>query len=199
MTKRVRVLAVGAGAGVIAVGGVVAKRVLGHREDEEGASAEPSAAAAPSPSAERPAPKPKPVTESPKPKPAKSKPAKPASKPKAAKPKPAKSKPVKPKPAKPKAKTTGTDAPPKPAVEPGNISGDKEPHHALNNPVVDPDETEYPDPFEKREDPRGPGDAPLGDEPHVPTGAESTSEPPLERDLEADDHGRPPRRENLDD
>jgi hypothetical protein len=103
--------------------------------------------------------------------------------------------------AKPQA-TTGTDAPPKPAVEPGNISGDKEPHHALNNPVVDPDETEYPDPFDKREDPRDPVDpdgAPFGEEPHVPTGAESTSEPPPSQDPEVGDRAEAPKREKLDD
>jgi hypothetical protein len=99
-------------------------------------------------------------------------------------------------------KTTGTDAPPKPEFEPGNISGDKEPHHALNNPIVDPDETEYPDPFEKRDDPRDPVDPDgmaFGDEPHPPTGAGSTSEPHPGQDPEAGDRARPPKRENLDD
>ena len=91
--------------------------------------------------------------------------------------------------------TTGTDAPPNPAAEPGNISGDKEPHHALNNPVGDPDETEYPDPFEKREDPRDPVDPdgePFGEEPHPATGSESTSEPPSSQDP---DRVEPPRRD----
>ncbi|MGH2940605.1 MAG: hypothetical protein ACRDPE_21065 [Solirubrobacterales bacterium] len=98
----------------------------------------------------------------PKPKPAK---------PKAAKPKPAKRKP---KPAKPK------------AAKP------KDPHHALNNPVIDdPDPTEYPDPYDTREDPL--------DEPHPQTGAESTSEPPLSQDPEVENGGKPPRREKPDD
>jgi hypothetical protein len=49
-----------------------------------------------------------------------------------------------------------------------------EPHHALNNPATDPDPTEYPDPYEKRPDPRGPDDeerapdAPSTSEPHPP-------------------------------
>ena len=33
---------------------------------------------------------------------------------------------------------------------------DREPHHDLSNPVVDPDPTEYPDPYEDRADPRDP-------------------------------------------
>jgi len=41
-------------------------------------------------------------------------------------------------------------------ANPGNISEDPEPHHTLSNPVEDPDETEWPDPYEKRDDPRGP-------------------------------------------
>jgi hypothetical protein len=151
------------------------------------------------------------VTSAPKPPKAKA-PAKPkakaAPKPVESKPKPA-AKPKAPAKAKPKAKavakppkTTGTDAPPKPSVEPGNISGDKEPHHALNNPVRDPDETEYPDPFEKRDDPRDPVDPdgePFGEEPHPATGSESTSEPPLSQDPTVSDGGRPPKRDMLDD
>jgi hypothetical protein len=199
MTKRVRVFATGAGTAVVEAGGSLTRHVLGHRTDDDA-----SGTAGPPP-VETPVPGSKTATESVKPKPPRPKPAKPAPKPKPAKPKSAKPKPAKPKAvpkskaAKPDARTTGTDAPPKAAVEPGNISGDKEPHRALNNPVVDPDETEYPDPYEKRDDPLGPGGAPFGEETHPPTGAESTSEPPREQDLEAEDHGRPPRRENLDD
>ena len=47
-----------------------------------------------------------------------------------------------------------------------------EPHHALNNPADDPDPTEYPDPYEKRPDPRGPDD-----EEHSRDAGPSTSEP----------------------
>jgi hypothetical protein len=40
-----------------------------------------------------------------------------------------------------------------PGKDPGDISKDREPHHTLNNPVEDPDPTEWPDPYDKREDP----------------------------------------------
>jgi hypothetical protein len=33
---------------------------------------------------------------------------------------------------------------------------DSEPHHGLANPASSPDETEFPDPYERRPDPRGP-------------------------------------------
>lgn len=55
---------------------------------------------------------------------------------------------------------------------------DGEPHHALNNPIADPDPTEWPDPYEKREDPRGEAPAPA---------PPSTSEPHPERNT---DEGR---------
>lgn len=47
-----------------------------------------------------------------------------------------------------------------------------EPHHALTNPASSPDETEFPDPYERRPDPRGPE----ADEEPAPR-APSTSEP----------------------
>jgi hypothetical protein len=209
ITKRTWAVAATAGAGAVAVGGFVAKRVLAHRGHDgdagTGASADPIAetASAPPGAEEKPTPEPKPAKPNaaaktkaePKPKPAKPKgskdKAKPAPKPKAAKP----------------PKTTGTDAPPKPEVEPGNMTGGKDPHHALNNPVVDdPDMTEYPDPYDAREDPRDPLDADpdvgvdiFGEEPHPPTNAESTSEPPPTQDPEVPGGGKPPRREKLDD
>jgi hypothetical protein len=195
-TKRVRLLAGGVGGGISAVGGFLLKRVSHGDGPKRRVNGEPLAETPTVASgAERKA----------------------TSAPKAAKPKAARSKSTKPKAGarkaakaapKPKAgaagkppKTTGTDAPPKPEFEPGNISGDKEPHHVLNNPVVDPDETEYPDPFEKREDPRDPVDPdgrPFGEEPHAPTGAVSTSEPRPKQDIEAGDRAEPPKRENLD-
>jgi hypothetical protein len=57
-----------------------------------------------------------------------------------------------------------------------------EPHEALNNPADNPDPTEYPDPYERRPDPRDPAAV---DTPALPaeherqgTGADpSTSEP----------------------
>lgn len=51
----------------------------------------------------------------------------------------------------------------------------RDPHHALNNPVGQPDETEWPDPYEKRPDPRGEAPAPAPpstSEPHPPTDRE---------------------------
>jgi hypothetical protein len=72
----------------------------------------------------------------------------------------------------------------------GDRSQDSEPHHALNNPVGEPDPTEYPDPYETREDPRGA-------ERPVP-GSRSTSEPHPDEDVEAEPT-EPPERDNLDD
>jgi hypothetical protein len=67
-----------------------------------------------------------------------------------------------------------------PSSEPGDGSRDRHPHSALSNPVGEPDPTEWPDPYEKREDPRDPDDPdgqPFGEEPHPATGSRSTSEP----------------------
>jgi hypothetical protein len=61
-----------------------------------------------------------------------------------------------------------------PNANPGNREGDPEPHHALNNPASDPDPTEFPDPYDKREDPRDPERE--EDAPRAP----STSDPPPE-------------------
>jgi hypothetical protein len=79
-----------------------------------------------------------------------------------------------------------------PGKDPGDISGDQDPHHSLNNPVTDPDPTEWPDPYDKREDPRGPDAEPI-------PGATSTSEPHPSQDIEAGDRAEPPERDNLDD
>ena len=76
--------------------------------------------------------------------------------------------------------------------DPGDRSKDPEPHHALNNPVGEPDPTEYPDPYEQREDPRDPEDS------NVFPGSRSTSEPHPSEDLEAEP-SVPPERDNLDD
>ncbi|HEY0276933.1 MAG TPA: hypothetical protein VGC32_01570 [Solirubrobacterales bacterium] len=213
-TKRARVVAAAGAGAALAVGGVVAKRVLGHGGKDEGAkdsgaNGGGASGAADLAGAEADA-KVVPIAKEkapPKPKPAKPKAAKP--KPKAApKAATAKAAPVKPKaddakPPKAKVATKPkTAAPkPKPDTEPGNRSHDKGPHQALNNPVGDPDETEYPDPFETRPDPRDPVDpdgAPFGEEPHPVVGSGSTSEPRLENDPEHPEGGRPPRRENLD-
>jgi hypothetical protein len=203
-TKRARVVAAAGAGAALAVGGVVAKRVLGHGGKDSGAKDSGASGAADLAGAEADAkvvpiakekapPKPKPA----KPKAAKAKP-KAAPKPKAAeKPGSGKAKPPKPK-AAPKPKPAAEKSKP---AEPGDRSHDKGPHQALNNPVGEPDETEYPDPYETRPDPRDPADpdgAPFGEEPHPATGSESTSEPPLENDPEHPEGGRPPRRENLD-
>jgi hypothetical protein len=54
-----------------------------------------------------------------------------------------------------------------------------EPHHALANPASSPDETEFPDPYERRPDPKRPRADTLGDgEDEEPSPrAPSTSEP----------------------
>jgi hypothetical protein len=59
----------------------------------------------------------------------------------------------------------------------------------LNNPVGEPDETEWPDPYDKREDPR--------DEDHPQTGSTSTSQPHPSQDPEAEPVD-PPERDKLD-
>jgi hypothetical protein len=214
-TKRARVVAAAGAGAALAVGGVVAKRVLGHGGKDDAAKDNGAAGAADLAGAEadakvvpiakeKAAPKRKPA----KPKAAKAKP-KVAPKPKAAA-KPVLDKAKSPKPKADDAKPPKAKAAPKPKPaaekskpdsEPGNRSLDKGPHQALNNPVGEPDETEYPDPYETRLDPRDPADpdgAPFGEEPHPVVGSESTSEPPLENDPEHPEGGRPPRRENLD-
>jgi hypothetical protein len=74
--------------------------------------------------------------------------------------------------------------------EPGDRSRDPTPHSSLNNPVDDPDPTEWPDPYEKREDPRG-GGRPI-------PGSTSTSEPHPDQDPEAEP-AEAPERDKLDD
>ena len=71
---------------------------------------------------------------------------------------------------------------------------DRDPHHELNNPATDPDPTEWPDPYERRPDPRDPSDPTE----HTATGATSTSEPHHDQDIEAD-RANPPARDRLDD
>jgi hypothetical protein len=75
-----------------------------------------------------------------------------------------------------------------PGRDPEDRTGDRVPHHALNTPVGEPDPTEWPDPYDHREDPRFPADpdaAPFGAEPHPPTGSRSTSDPHPSQDPEA--------------
>ena len=87
-----------------------------------------------------------------------------------------------------------TGFPEPPGDDPGDLTRHEDPHHVLNNPIDDPDPTEWPDPYEKRADPR---DGQGGDG-HTPTGATSTSEPHPSQDIEAD-RVEAPERDNLDD
>jgi hypothetical protein len=79
---------------------------------------------------------------------------------------------------------------------PGDRSHDPEPHHALTNPAEDPDPTEWPDPYERRPDPRDPADPdnePFGERAHPQTGSQSTSEPHPSQDPEAEPWEGPKR------
>jgi hypothetical protein len=86
------------------------------------------------------------------------------------------------------APATGFPEPPGRDPEDRTRDGGRDPHHALNNPASDPDETEWPDPYDRREDPRDPPDPdglPFGEQPHPPTGSRSTSEPHPSQDPQA--------------
>jgi hypothetical protein len=85
--------------------------------------------------------------------------------------------------------------------DPGDRSGEENPHHVLNNPVGQPDPTEWPDPYDQRPDPRDPVDPDgmtFGEEAHTPTGAQSTSEPNPKQDPEAQPWAEGPKRDKLD-
>jgi hypothetical protein len=88
-----------------------------------------------------------------------------------------------------------TGFPEPPGADPGDISEDAEPHHSLSNPASNPDPTEWPDPYERRDDPKGPGRERDGGGP----GDRSTSEPHPTEDPEAGDQAQPPERDRLDD
>jgi hypothetical protein len=93
-----------------------------------------------------------------------------------------------------------SDYPEPPGRDPGDRSGDQDPHHALNVPVGEPDPTEWPDPYDHRADPRDPDDPDLdvGEAPHTPTGAQRTSEPNPKQDHEAQPWAEGPKRDKLD-
>lgn len=94
--------------------------------------------------------------------------------------------------------TPASGFPEPPGKDPGDRSLDPAPHHALSNPLAEPDPTEWPDPYEEREDPREPVEGmPFGPERHPATGTTSTSEPHPDIDLEAPD-SNPPQRDRLD-
>jgi hypothetical protein len=81
-----------------------------------------------------------------------------------------------------------TGFPEPPGKDPGDISRDPTPHSSLNVPVGEPDPTEWPDPYDHREDPRAPSGemAFPGDETaRTPVGSESTSAPHPRQDIEA--------------
>jgi hypothetical protein len=81
---------------------------------------------------------------------------------------------------------------------PGDRTKDQTPHSSLNNPVGEPDPTEWPDPYESRPDPREPARDMLDDERHPPTGATTTSEPHPSDDPEAE-YWEGPKRDKVDD
>lgn len=104
--------------------------------------------------------------------------------------------------AKPESALPGTAVSgfPEPAG-PGTHDPDQPPHHSLSNPVGEPDPTEWPDPYDRREDPRDPADPdwlPFDEQPHAPTGSTSTSAPHHDQDIEAGETS-PPERDRLDD
>ncbi len=85
--------------------------------------------------------------------------------------------------------------------DPGERSKGKTPYSSLSNPVGEPDPTEYPDPYETREDPRDPEDPdgkPFGEEPHPATGSRSTSEPHPAQDPDAEAQREKYERDKLD-
>lgn len=95
-----------------------------------------------------------------------------------------------------------TGFPEPPGEDPGDISADRSPYASLSNPARDPDPTEWPDPYDKREDPRDPPDPdgqPFGEEPHPQSGSTSTSEPHPSQDPEAGDRWEGPKRDKIDD
>ncbi|MBV9537286.1 MAG: hypothetical protein JO321_17945 [Solirubrobacterales bacterium] len=69
------------------------------------------------------------------------------------------------------------------------------PHSPLNYPVAEPDLTEWPDPYDRREDPRDPGEEMVFGEGagHTYTGSTSTSEPHPSQDPEAEPWEGPKR------
>src|SRR3954453_6760967 len=81
-----------------------------------------------------------------------------------------------------------------PGADPGDRSRQASPYSALNTPVGEPDPTEWPDPYDRREDPRAPADEmvfPGDGRSHTPVGAASSSEPHPAGDIEAIDTNAP--------
>src|SRR3954465_5319726 len=87
-----------------------------------------------------------------------------------------------------------------PGKDPGDLSRRPSPYSALNSPAEDPDPTAWPDPYDKREDPREPVEGmvfPGDGRAHTPVGATSDSAPPAADDIEAINVDAPDR-DNLD-
>src|SRR3954453_5958266 len=83
-----------------------------------------------------------------------------------------------------------------PGLDPGDVSRRPSPYAALNTPVGEPDPTEWPDPYDHREDPRAPAEEMVfpGDGlSHTPVGATSTSEPNSADDIQAINTDAPER------
>jgi hypothetical protein len=94
--------------------------------------------------------------------------------------------------AEPSGDKPATGFPEPPGSDPGDISQHESPHHVLNTPVGDPDPTEWPDPYEVREDPLAPSD--VAEKPaRPPTGATSNSEPHPEQDPQIPQWNAPDR------
>lgn len=109
-----------------------------------------------------------------------------------------------PHPRKPETAPPGVPAsgfPEPPGKDPGDISRGQSPYSALNAPVGEPDPTAWPDPYDRRADPRAPSEDmvfPADGASHTPVGATSDSEPPAADDIEAPNTDAP-ERDNLDD
>jgi hypothetical protein len=81
------------------------------------------------------------------------------------------------------------------------MTEERDPHHVLNNPADDPDPTEWPDPYDRRKDPREPPehvDDVFGGHAPPRTGDVSTSEPHPSADPEAEPW-EGPKRDKVDD
>src|SRR5215207_6086716 len=109
-----------------------------------------------------------------------------------------------PHPRKPETAPPGVPAsgfPEPPGKDPGDISRRQSPYSALNAPVGEPDPTAWPDPYDRRDDPRAPSEDmvfPAEGAGHTPVGATSDSEPPAADDIEAPDTDAP-ERDKMDD
>jgi hypothetical protein len=87
-----------------------------------------------------------------------------------------------------------------PGQDPGDNSRRPSPYSALNTPVGEPDPTAWPDPYDRREDPRAPAEEmvfPGDGRSHTPVGASSDSAPHTAADIEAVNTNAPDR-DNLD-